>query len=237
MLPGLACARVPPLAVQHPLHRRRRWRKLLMHAAISAVLSSGPTAAATSGPRSSAACASRATRPAAPARVPGTLATATTSPQPGLLPPAETRLAAAVLGIIGNQAVTACKRRAGRRINSLTLLADARHSWLDAIASLGALAGLAWSPPGSAGATRSRGSPSPCSSATSAGRSPARAPTTSWTTSNPATSPAAEQAATGIDGVTAATARGRWMGRTLILDLEAHLDPGLTLAGAQHNHP
>ncbi len=52
-------------------------------------------------------------------------------------------MAAAVLGIIGNQAVAAYKRRVGRRINSVTLLADARHSWLDAIASLGALAGLA----------------------------------------------------------------------------------------------
>ena len=44
-------------------------------------------------------------------------------------------MAAAVLGMIGNQAVAAYKRRIGRRINSLTLLADAHHSWLDAMRS------------------------------------------------------------------------------------------------------
>lgn len=45
---------------------------------------------------------------------------------------------------------------------------------------------------------------------------------------------AAEHAATAVDGVHAAIARGRWTGRTLILDIEAHLDPGLALADAGH---
>lgn len=52
-------------------------------------------------------------------------------------------MAAAVVGVVGNQLVARYKRRVGRRIQSATLLADARHSWLDAIASLGALTGLA----------------------------------------------------------------------------------------------
>src|SRR6202163_524911 len=52
-------------------------------------------------------------------------------------------MAAAALGIAGNQAVAWYKRRIGKRIGSLTLIADARHSWLDAISSLGALTGLA----------------------------------------------------------------------------------------------
>lgn len=43
---------------------------------------------------------------------------------------------------------------------------------------------------------------------------------------------AAEDAARSVSGVQAATARGRWTGRTLILDIEARLDPGLTLTGA-----
>jgi divalent metal cation (Fe/Co/Zn/Cd) transporter len=34
------------------------------------------------------------------------------------------------------------KMSVGRRINSATLIADARHSWLDALSSAGALAGL-----------------------------------------------------------------------------------------------
>lgn len=50
---------------------------------------------------------------------------------------------AAVVGIVGNQVVASYKRRVGKQIQSATLLADAKHSWLDALASLGALAGLA----------------------------------------------------------------------------------------------
>ena len=51
-------------------------------------------------------------------------------------------IAAAVVGIAGNQAVAWYKGRVGRRIQSATLVADARHSWLDAISSLGAAVGL-----------------------------------------------------------------------------------------------
>jgi cation diffusion facilitator family transporter len=52
-------------------------------------------------------------------------------------------MAGAVLGILGNQAVARYKLIVGRRIQSATLLADARHSWLDALSSFGALVGLA----------------------------------------------------------------------------------------------
>jgi cation diffusion facilitator family transporter len=64
-------------------------------------------------------------------------------------------IAGAAIGIIGNQAVARYKLRIGRRINSAALVADARHSWLDALSSAGALA--AWSPSrsDSAGGTRS----------------------------------------------------------------------------------
>ena len=48
----------------------------------------------------------------------------------------------AALGIAGNQVVARYKLVIGRRINSATLVADARHSWLDALSSLGALVGL-----------------------------------------------------------------------------------------------
>ena len=51
-------------------------------------------------------------------------------------------IAGAVIGIIGNQVVARYKLTVGRRIGSATLVADARHSWLDAISSAGALAGL-----------------------------------------------------------------------------------------------
>lgn len=51
-------------------------------------------------------------------------------------------IAAAAFGILGNQVVARYKRRVGRRINSATLIADAQHSWLDALSSAGALLGL-----------------------------------------------------------------------------------------------
>ncbi len=49
---------------------------------------------------------------------------------------------AATIGIVGNQIVARYKARVGREIKSAPLIVDARHSWLDAVASAGALAGL-----------------------------------------------------------------------------------------------
>ncbi|MCW2521840.1 MAG: cation transporter, partial [Frankiales bacterium] len=51
-------------------------------------------------------------------------------------------IGAAAVGIIGNQIVARYKLRVGTRINSATLVADARHSWLDALSSGGAMLGL-----------------------------------------------------------------------------------------------
>jgi cation diffusion facilitator family transporter len=60
-------------------------------------------------------------------------------------------IGAALVGIVGNQLVARYKLHVGRRIHSATLIADARHSWLDALSSagaaiglLGVLAGLQW---------------------------------------------------------------------------------------------
>ena len=51
-------------------------------------------------------------------------------------------MASAVVGITAKRVVAARKRRVGNQIQSATLFADARHSWLDALSSLGALIGL-----------------------------------------------------------------------------------------------
>jgi len=48
----------------------------------------------------------------------------------------------AAVGILGNQLVARFKLRIGKQINSATLIADAKHSWLDALSSTGALLGL-----------------------------------------------------------------------------------------------
>ena len=56
--------------------------------------------------------------------------------------PRRAGIAGAALGIVGNQVVARYKLIVGKRINSATLVADARHSWLDALSSAGALVGL-----------------------------------------------------------------------------------------------
>ncbi len=52
-------------------------------------------------------------------------------------------LAAALAGVVGNEAVAQYKIRVGRRINSVPLEADGRHSRVDGLASLAAAAGIA----------------------------------------------------------------------------------------------
>jgi len=51
-------------------------------------------------------------------------------------------IAAAALGIAGNLAVSRFKRHIGEKIHSSALIADARHSRLDALSSVGAMVGL-----------------------------------------------------------------------------------------------
>jgi cation diffusion facilitator family transporter len=51
-------------------------------------------------------------------------------------------MAAAVVGMAGNLAVSRYKKHVARQIHSVTMEAEANHSWLDTISSLGALVGL-----------------------------------------------------------------------------------------------
>lgn len=141
-------------------------------------------------------------------------------------------MAGAVLGIAGNQAVAFFKRRVGRRIGSLTLIVEARHSWLDAISSLGALAGLAlvaagyrWGDPVAGFAVTLF----ICHVGYEVTRELAGHLMDGV---EPGDLAAAEQAAAGMPGVRAAAARGRWMGRTLLVELEVQLDPGMLVSQA-----
>lgn len=138
-------------------------------------------------------------------------------------------IAAAVLGICGNQAVAAYKRRVGLRIGSLTLQADARHSRLDALASAGALIGLVL-----VAAGFRWGDPIAGFAVTlfiiHVGYDVTRDLLANLTDGlNPDLIITAEHAATTVTGVHTATARGRWTGRTLRLDIEVDLDPNTPL--------
>jgi cation diffusion facilitator family transporter len=140
---------------------------------------------------------------------------------------------AAVLGMIGNFVVSRYKAHVARRIQSMTLQAEAQHSWLDVISSLGALVGLAavafghrWGDPVAGGFIT------------------LFICRVGWEVTSQITHhlmdgvepehlAAAEAAAGTVAGVRSATARGRWTGRSLTLELEIELEAGTTLAAVQ----
>ena len=129
-------------------------------------------------------------------------------------------IAAALVGILGNQLVARYKLHVGRAINSATLIADAKHSWLDALSSAGAAAGLVgvligWSwADGVAGLLVT-----------------AFIGHVGWQVSvdvahrlmdgvDPEIVTSAEAAAAQVPGVQHAHARARWTGRTLRVEIE-----------------
>jgi cation diffusion facilitator family transporter len=141
-------------------------------------------------------------------------------------------MAGAAIGIVGNQLVGRYKLRVGRRIRSATLIADAKHSWLDAISSVGALAGLAlvaagyrWGDPIAGFAVTLF----ICHVGVEVTRQLLHRLMDGV---DPEDLDAAHTAAAKVPGVRSVDVRGRWMGRTLTLEVETSLDDGLNLADA-----
>lgn len=136
----------------------------------------------------------------------------------------------AVLGIAGNQIVARYKQGVGQRIHSATLVADAKHSWLDALSSAGALAGLAL-----VAAGYRWGDPIAGFAVTlfilhvgwevtgemlhhlMDGVDEERLETVS-------------EAALTVPGVISANVRGRWTGRSLTVEINGTIELGLTIA-------
>jgi cation diffusion facilitator family transporter len=141
-------------------------------------------------------------------------------------------IAGAVLGIVGNQVVARYKMRTGRRINSATLIADARHSWLDALSSAGALAGLV-----AVAAGQPWGDPVAgiavtlfiCHVGYEVTADVMRRLADGV---DPDVITTAEAAAGSVPGVIHAHARARWTGRTLRVEVEGWVDPGMTARDA-----
>jgi cation diffusion facilitator family transporter len=137
-------------------------------------------------------------------------------------------VAGAVIGIIGNQAVARYKLVVGRRIGSATLIADARHSRLDALSSAGALVGLI-----AVALGQSWGDPVAGLAIT------LFICHVGWEVTSdvvhrladgvdPEIIHAAEAAAGSVPGVVHAHARARWTGRNLRIEIEAWVSPDLT---------
>jgi cation diffusion facilitator family transporter len=141
-------------------------------------------------------------------------------------------MAGAVLGVVGNQAVARYKGRIGRRIHSVTLLADARHSWLDALSSVGALAGLI------AVALGYRwGDPVAGFAVTLFIVHVGYEVTTEIAHHlldgvEPDHVRNARAAAESVPGVRRVSVRGRWMGRSLVFDVDGELDADTALLDA-----
>ena len=141
-------------------------------------------------------------------------------------------IAAAAVGIAGNQIVARYKLVVGRRIRSATLVADAKHSWLDALSSAGALLGLIGVALGWGWADAVAGivvTGFICH--------------VGWEVTvdiahrlldgvDPEIITTAEAAAAKVPGVKHAHARARWTGRTLRIEVEGFLNPDTTLAEA-----
>jgi cation diffusion facilitator family transporter len=141
-------------------------------------------------------------------------------------------IAGATLGIIGNQVVARYKLVIGKRINSATLIADAKHSWLDALSSAGALAGLV-----AVGLGQKWGDPVAGLAVTAFICHVGYEVTGDVVRRladgvDPDVIAAAEAAAGSVPGVVHAHARARWTGRTLRVEIEGWVDPDLTTRDA-----
>jgi cation diffusion facilitator family transporter len=141
-------------------------------------------------------------------------------------------IAGAVIGILGNQVVARYKLNVGKRIGSATLIADARHSWLDALSSAGALVGLVavafgqrWGDPVAGLAITAF----ICHVGYEVTRDVVRRLADGV---DPEVIRTAEAAAGSIPGVVHAHARARWTGRTLRVEIEGWVDPDLTARDA-----
>lgn len=141
-------------------------------------------------------------------------------------------IAAALVGIAGNQLVARYKLVVGKRIRSATMVADAKHSWLDALSSAGAMLGLIGVALGWGWADAVAGivvTGFICH--------------VGWEVTSdiahrlldgvdPEIITTAEAVAATVPGVTHAHARARWTGRTLRVEVEGFLDPQTPLEAA-----
>ncbi|MGZ4525822.1 MAG: cation diffusion facilitator family transporter [Mycobacterium sp.] len=141
-------------------------------------------------------------------------------------------IAAAVMGIAGNQLVARYKLVVGKRIRSATMVADAKHSWLDALSSAGAMLGLIGVSLGWGWADAIAGLVVTGFICHVGWEVTADIAHRLLDGVDPEIITTAEAVAATVPGVTHAHARARWTGRTLRVELEGFLDPDTPLAEA-----
>ena len=142
-------------------------------------------------------------------------------------------MAGALLGIIGNQVVAAYKKNVGQRIHSVTLIADAKHSWLDALSSLGALIGLSIVAAGYHWGDPIAGFAVTAFIVHVGYKVTIEIVDHLMDSVAPEDLIAAESAAAAVAGVRDVAARARWMGRSLVVEIEGTLKDDLSLRDAE----
>lgn len=138
----------------------------------------------------------------------------------------------AAVGIAGNQLVARYKLRIGRQINSGTLIADAKHSWLDALSSAGALLGLVGVLLGVGWADAVAGLAVTLFICHVGWEVSADVTHRLMDGVDPKIITSAESIATEVPGVLHAHARARWTGRTLRMEIEGWVDAVTSVADA-----
>jgi cation diffusion facilitator family transporter len=141
-------------------------------------------------------------------------------------------MCAAALGMIGNFAVSRYKAHVAKRIQSVTMAAEAQHSWLDVISSLGALVGLVGVALGYRWADPVAGFAVTLFICHIGYEVTGQVVHHLMDGVDPAHLAAAEQAVRQLPGIASVTVRGRWMGRSLHLDVEGRLAGEVPLSAA-----
>jgi len=141
-------------------------------------------------------------------------------------------IAAAAVGILGNQLVARYKLRVGRQINSATLIADAQHSWLDALSSAGALLGLVGVALGWTWADGVAGLIVTGFIVHVGWEITGEIVVHLMDGVDSAIIASAEQQALSVAGVEHVHVRGRWLGRSLIIEVEGFVSSSATVAVA-----
>ena len=141
-------------------------------------------------------------------------------------------IAAALVGIAGNQLVARYKGKVGRHIHSATLLVDASHSWLDALASAGALLGLVGVAFGLSWADGVAGLVVTAFIVHVGWEVTSEMVAHLMDGVDPEVLARAEKAATAVAGVDHVHVRARWSGRSLLVEVEGYLAEGISLRHA-----
>lgn len=141
-------------------------------------------------------------------------------------------VAAAGVALAGNLAVSIYKARVARTIHSATLAADAKHSWLDMLSSAGALIGLGGVALGYRWADPVAGAVVTLFICHVGYEVTEQVLHHLLDGVEPEAMAAARAAALAVTGVQAADVRGRWMGRSLVIEIEGVVDRDTPLAAA-----